>query len=125
MSTTTSITLLPTTSYGTETGNYDGSSASFQSNKVKGDGYYGFSDGLHTAQLRVTGFVGTLQIQASLATDPSSTDWADISSAVLTGDGSTAITDGYFYNFTGNYVWIRANITAFTAGTINSLVVMN
>lgn len=125
MATTTSITLLPTTTFGTETGNYNGSDAAFNSDKVKGDGYYGFGDGVHTVQLRVTNFIGTVQIQASLVTDPADSDFADITTAVLTGDGSTAITNGYFYNFTGNYVWIRAKVTEFTAGTINSVVMMH
>jgi hypothetical protein len=122
MAATTTVTLLPTTTYNTAVGNYDGSSTSFSSDKVKGDGYYGFADGVHTVQLRVTGFPGTVKIQGSLATDPASTEWVDVTGAALAGDGSTLITNSYFYNFTGNYVWIRASVSDFTAGTINSLV---
>ena len=40
-------------------------SASFNGDKVKGDGYYGFSDGVHTVPNRVTSFVGTLKIQGN------------------------------------------------------------
>ena len=62
MPATTSVTLLPTTTFGTEAGNYDGTSAAFNGDKVKGDGYYGFSDGVHTTQTRVTSLVGTVKI---------------------------------------------------------------
>ena len=37
--------------------------------KFKGDGYYGRSDGLHTVQYTVSGFEGTIDIEATLATD--------------------------------------------------------
>jgi len=120
MTATTTVTLIPTTTFGTATGNYDGSSSSFNSDKVKGDGYYGFADGVHTIQTRVTSLVATVKIQATLATDPASTDWVDISS-VVTSDGSTAVTNSYFTNFTGNYTWIRIAVSDFTAGTINNI----
>ncbi len=120
MPATTSTTLLATTTFGTSSGNYDGSSLTFNGDKVKGDGYYGFSDGVHTVQTRVTAFVGTLKIQGSLQKDPANTDWVDINNIVI-GDGSTAITDSYFNNFTGNFVWIRVTVSDFTAGNINNI----
>ena len=139
MATTTTVTLLPTTTFGTSTGNYDGSSASFSSDKVKGDGYYGFSDGLHTVSWRVVDFVGTVKIQGSLAKDPAETDWVAIDlreadgNFSATADGlisevtttsqvyTTATTENRVYNIKGNFVWIRANISGFTAGTINTI----
>ena len=122
MTATTTITMIPSTSFGSAMGNYDGTSTSFESDNSKGDGYYGFSDGVHTAQVRVTGFPGTVKFQGSLATTPTSTDWVDIAGAALAGDGSSLITNSYIYNFTGNYVWIRASITNFTAGSINTIL---
>ena len=118
MPATTSVTLLPTTAFGSSVGNYDGSAAAFDSDKVEGDGYYGFSDGVHTVQTRVTSLVGTIKIQGTLVKDPASTDWVNIAT-ILTSDGSTAISNSYFNNFTGNFVWIRVNVTNFTDGTIN------
>lgn len=120
MPATTSTTLLVTTSFGTSVGNYDGSSTSFNSDKVKGDGYYGFSDGVHTVQTRVSSFVGTLKVQGTLVKDPANTDWVDIDNIVI-GDGSTAITNSFFNNFTGNFVWIRIAVSDFTAGNINNV----
>ena len=143
MPATTSTTLLATTTFGTSAGNYDGSSTSFNGDKVKGDGYYGFSDGVHTVQTRVTAFVGTLKIQGSLQKDPASTDWVDINlreadgSYSATADGlisevttlsqqyTTATSESRVYNLKGNFVWIRANISSFTAGTINTVQLAN
>ena len=120
MPATTTVTLLTTTTFGTSAGNYDGSSATFDSDKVKGDGYYGFADGVHTIQTRVTSLIATVKIQGTLATDPASTDWVDVAT-IITCDGSSAITNSYFNNFTGNYTWLRIAVSAFTAGTINSI----
>ena len=121
MAAITTTTLLATTTVGSETGNYDGSATSFNSDKVKGDGYYGFADGVHTVQSRVTALIATVKLQATLATTPTDADWVDIES-IVNGDGSTAITNGYLTNFTGNYVWIRVAVTNFTSGTINTVL---
>ena len=120
MPATTSVTLLATTAFGNEIGNYDGSSSSFNSDKVKGDGYYGFSDGVHTVQTRVTSLIGTVKLQGTLQKTPASTDWVDIAS-IVTSDGSSAVTNSYFNNFTGNFVWVRVAVSDFTAGTINNI----
>ena len=120
MPATNSVTLIPTTTIGSSAGNYDGSSASFNGDKVKGDGYYGFSDGVHTVQTRVTSLVGTIKIQGSLKKDPADTDWVDVVT-VNDSDGSTAITNSFLNNFTGNFVWIRVAVSSFTAGTINNI----
>jgi len=117
---TTSVTLLPTTAFGSASGNYDGSAAAFNSDKVKGDGYYGFSDGVHTVQTRVTSLVGTIKIQGTLVKDPADTDFVDIVT-VNESDGSTAVTNSFLNNFTGNFVWIRIAVSAFTAGSINNI----
>ena len=120
MPATTSTTLLVTTAHGTSAGNYDGSATAFNSDKVKGDGYYGFSDGVHTVQTRVTSLIGTVKIQGTLQKAPTSTDWVDIAS-VVTSDGSSAVTNSYLNNFTGNFVWVRIAVSDFTAGTINNV----
>jgi hypothetical protein len=120
MPATTSVTLLATTTFGTESGNYDGTATAFNSNDFKGDGYYGFSDGVHTVQTRVTSLIGTVKIQGTLQKAPTSTDWVDIAS-VVTSDGSSAVTNSYLNNFTGNFVWVRIAVSDFTAGTINNV----
>ena len=104
--------------------------------KFKGDGYYGRSDGLHTIQVNLAGFLGDVQLQGTLAVDPTADDWF----TVRLGSGQTIDTTGKIfnaitskleytdnetssktYNFTGNYVWIRVKISNWTDGTVNSI----
>lgn len=114
------VTLIPTTSYGTPNGTYDGVSATWYSDKSASDGYFGYTDGLHTIAVFPNGFVGTVTFQGSLATDPGTSDWVDIPGVTI-GNGSTAVNDAETHNFTGNFVWIRAKVSSFTAGTITKV----
>lgn len=115
--------------------------------KFKGDGYYSRDDGLHTVQISLTNFVGTIEIEATLGVDPEDpfytncndgTDWSPVlvEKAVCVsttglwqteivpfkleynGDPETSIK---VYNFIGNYTWIRAYITEWVGGTINNI----
>ena len=123
----TATTLIPSTTNGTATGNYDGSSTWFFSDAAKGDGFYGYSDGLHTASWQLTDFTGKITIEASLVETPVSTDWFDVTLVDPAGTASGTIqtytteSSHKAYNFTGNFVNVRASITDFTAGTINKL----
>ena len=88
--------------------------------KFKGDGYYGRSDGFHTVQYNITGFVGTVAIQATLATDPVDADWFTVYTQTYPVVNDEGTTTSVITNFTGNYVWVRAVIT-YTDGTVNSI----
>jgi len=111
----------------------------YTSDRIKGDGYFGNSDGLHTVFWSVAGFIGTIEMQGTLASEPTESDWATI---VLTQPGNkfyidttglvttagidstryTIETDtSKSYNFTGNFVWIRARISEFTQGVMNGI----
>ena len=96
----------------------DSTSVDRNSNPQKGDGYYGRSDGFHTVQYDVAGFSGSIDIQATLAINPTSNDWFTVTGTNLT---SVIDTVTHMYNFTGNYVWVRVNITNWSAGTVNSI----
>ena len=87
---------------------------------LKGDGFFNYSDGLHTVAHYLAGFIGLLEVQGALTDDPVEADWVTI--AIGTRDGrSVPITEDASYNFTGNFVWIRARVTEFTAGTITKI----
>lgn len=85
----------------------------YVSSKVKGDGYYGNSDGLHTVMYTATSdFHGTVTMQASLATDPAESDWFfvnGVSVAYTPFDVRTTSTVD-ISNFTGNFVWVRGHV---------------
>jgi len=99
----------------------DSTEVTVTGDNFKGDGYYGRSDGFHTVQYTLTGFVGTVNIQATLASNPETTDWFTVYSTTYPTSGDESVTASKVTNFTGNYVWIRAVVT-YTDGTINSIV---
>ena len=112
-------------------------SATLQGEKAKGDAYFGANDGLHTIAIQLNDFIGTIKIQGSLATDPQETDWFDISlSSGATGVDTTGkIADALVtslpyalpetsmksYNATGNFVWLRVDVSNWTGGTISRI----
>jgi len=105
--------------------------------KYKGDGYYGRSDGFHTVQYNLTGFIGQIRIQGTLAIDPGDDDWFTVelgtgnssvdTTGLITAQNITSVeytsvtTNTKNYNFTGNYVWVRAYVSNWTDGTVNSI----
>jgi hypothetical protein len=120
----------------------------FFSDPVKGEGYYSNTDGIHTVQIHVNNFIGTIELQGSLATQPLENDWfpivvgsnnlnvIDPDPIDLTLDTtglifgiSNIISLNYIletssvssYNFKGNYVWIRAKISNFSQGYVGSI----
>ena len=89
--------------------------------KYKGDGYYGRSDGFHTVQYTLDGFLGTVNIQATLAIDPNEDDWFTVYTHEYTVYADEGVTGSYITNFVGNCVWIRT-VIEYTDGTVNSVV---
>ena len=115
----------------------DSSIQSVTGEKYRGDGYYGRSDGFHTAQFNITGFIGKIEMQGTLAVDPVESDWftIELGTGTQTVDTTGLIveqginfveytestTNVKSYNFTGNYVWVRAKVSNWTDGTVNSI----
>lgn len=118
---TTTLQLLPTTTYGTPSGNYDGSSQAFAGVPQIAANYYGGTGQLQTVAFFFNGFQGRIRIQASLATTPTSdSDWFDVSTYDATG---SAVTTNFSRNIDGNFAWMRAAVADFTAGTISKITV--
>ena len=97
------------------------------SDKMKGDGYHGFTDGLHTVSYKIDDFIGDITIQGSLETIPGHNDWFDIHGSTrqypslvgvnVQGQTQTAghnETNGF--NFIGNFVWIRVKLFNYEMG---------
>jgi hypothetical protein len=114
----TTETILDTTTYGIASGNYDGSSNDFNSNAVIAVNYYAGQGSIQTVTIQVTGFDGKIVLQASLNDTVESAKWFDVYEY---GHDSSPRTDYHPVSLTGNFVWMRANITNFDAGTINSI----
>ena len=98
----------------------------FISQKEKGDGYYGSTTGLHTVQYTCTpDFVGTVTMQATLATAPQETDWFTVNDTAFSmtsyqaqSQNTSTVTINNFY---GNFVWIRG-IVAMDDGAVQSIL---
>lgn len=107
------------------------------SEPVRGEGYFGGGDGLHTVQYDIYDFIGRIEMQGTLASSPVSTDWftVELGTNTLSVDTtglisennityvqySTATTSVKAYNFKGNYIWVRAKVSEWTEGTVNSI----
>ena len=119
---TTTLQLLPTTTYGTPSGNYDGSSLDFAGVPQKAANYYGGFGSLQTIAFFLEHFYGTIQIEASLESNPSTDqDWFRVDQLSTIDDSSldsSLTTINISHNITGNFTWIRARVLNFDNGTI-------
>jgi hypothetical protein len=108
--------ILPNTVYGVPSCTYDGSSLDFFSEGVRGAGYYrGYYGAIQTIFISVNGFIGTIQLQATLGNTDEESVFFDID-APFTGVGGT--TGTFPITVVGNFTWIRAEVKNFTSGTI-------
>jgi hypothetical protein len=117
---TTTLQLLPTTTHGTPSGNYDGSSEDWSGEQQQAANYYGGFGDLQTVAYFLLNFQGRIRIQATLDQQPSSdAAWFNVEDF---DSVDSATTDNFSRNITGNFVWIRARVEDFTAGTITKLM---
>jgi hypothetical protein len=129
-----SVIILPSSSHSA-----DSTNTPLVGEKFKGAGFYGLGTGYHTVQIQLTSFSGIIKIQGTLATNPSPNDWIDINLkeeeslsvdttglispvSVLDFISLTNSTINRIYNFSGNFVWIRVNISTWTDGQINKIM---
>lgn len=111
----TTLSLLATTTVGTPSGNYDGSTQDFYGDPQRAVNYYAGQGSIQTVFIRVTNFEGIITVQATLDDDPDQARWVD----TYTYDhASSSITDYHPVTVTGNYTFMRVAITEFQAGTI-------
>lgn len=116
---TTTLQLLPTTTYGTPSGNYDGSSEDWSGDRQQAANYYGGFGDLQTIAYYLNGFQGLIKIEATLDADPTTdSQWFKVSEFDST---SAATTNNFSVNISGNFVWIRANVEQFSAGSITKV----
>jgi hypothetical protein len=116
MSQTTALNLLPQTI------------AVVTGDKQPGVSYYTSGKTLQTITWKLTAFLGTVVIQASLSENPTTdAEWFPIYNLVCTpgnnNGGTILIPAVSFVNITGNFAWVRAKVTTYTSGTINYIKV--
>jgi hypothetical protein len=117
MAQTTTLTLMPTTPAPGVT------AVSKVGDKQQAAGYYVAGRDTNTIIWNLqNSFNATVKIQASLVTNPSGLDWFDVYTITANPSNVGPPQSGY-YNLRGNYVWLRVNITNWTAGSITQIVV--
>lgn len=116
---TTALQLLPSTSYGTPSGNYDGSSQDFDGVPAKAANYHGGIGGLQTVAFFLNQFQGRIQIEATLDSAPDGHNWFRVHEF---DSAQTGTTSNFSTNLVGNFTWIRAQVTDFDAGTIQKVM---
>lgn len=114
----TSLPLLPTTVYGTPSGNYDGSSPTFVGNAVPAANYYAGQGTVQTLSYNVSNLIAVITVQATLQDNSPQSAWFDIDSY---GNANVATSGTRANSVMGNFTYLRALVTDFTAGNITSV----
>ena len=121
---TQTLQLLPYTDYGTDSGNYDGSSQLFSGDKQKAAGYSSSTGTLQSVGIFTEDFIGTLKVQATIDTTIVASSWFDV--YTLEGDGSSANDStarfwNEIQNITGKFTWMCVTVSDFSQGTIHKV----
>ena len=98
-----------------------GSTMNLTTDKVEGDSYYGYSDGMHTIAIQYAAFKGRITIQGTLSLTPTDADYFPIQVAGGTSvsvggfktypvSGSDGFTGTEAYNVQGNFTFLRVKI---------------
>jgi hypothetical protein len=98
------------------------------SNTVQAVGYYRGYGAIQTITCDVAGLVGDVRYQATISEDPATLAWFTLDDSfehphTVSGTVAAPLTGVDTYTVIGNFVWLRAVITDFTAGTINTIQV--
>lgn len=109
------------------------------SEPVKAAGLSPKAGGFQTMQIQTTNFTGNIVIEASLSRDSSSGPWVSIPlTNTITGDSDEQLVfhnnlsvvgtpnfisnnTNTFYTITGQYAWLRANVSNISDGILSSI----
>lgn len=111
----TTQTLVPALRYGVPSGQYAGGNT-YVGNAVPAANYYGGQGSIQTVLFDVARFQGNISIEATLNDLQDSAPWFEI--ANLVAANVTSVTSN---TAVGNFTWLRATITNFAAGNVNTV----
>ena len=117
----TTLILLPQTAY-VNSGN--GASYTVTGNTQPAAAYYLGNRDLQTVNFQLNQVTGNIVIQASLATNPSDSDWFDVykfqanQGAPANTPTNIASNAATYTNIQGNFVYMRAQVQDFAYGTV-------
>ena len=121
MSQTTTLILLPQTSY-LNPGN--GAPYTVTGNSQPAAAYYLGNQNLQTVNINLSNCTGNIRLEATLASSPSENDWFKVYEFIANA-GAPANSEPWinsnastYTNITGNFVYMRAKIVDFDSGTV-------
>jgi len=115
----TTQTLIPFLQFGNVSGNYAGGNT-YVGNAVPAANYYGGQGAIQTIMANVAGFQGNISIQATLNDLQETAPWFEIANVIASGNAVSQVTSN---TITGNFTWIQAVISDFSAGNVNIVTV--
>jgi hypothetical protein len=115
MSQTTTLILLPQTTYN---GGGTANIYTVTGNTQPAAAYYLGNQDLQTISYSFTNVTGNLEIEATLASSPTSGDWFKVYELEADNNSNTNSTLTSYQNITGNFVYIRAKVADFANGVV-------
>jgi hypothetical protein len=115
MSQTSTLILLPQTTYN---GGGTANIYTVTGNTQPAAAYYLGNQDLQTISYSFTNVTGNLEIEATLASSPTSDDWFKVYEVEADNNSNTNSTINAYQNITGNFVYIRAKLVNFSSGVI-------
>jgi hypothetical protein len=114
----TTLTLVPTLQYGTANGSYAGGNV-YVSNAFPAANYYGGQGAIQTLLFNVNAFQGNISIRATLNDLAESAPYFEIANVIASANVSgNAITQVTSNTVVGNFTWLQATVTDFSAGNV-------
>jgi hypothetical protein len=118
MSQTTTLILLPQTTYNANTDNC-ATSYTVVGDKQPAASYYLGNKCLQTVTYLFENVTGNLVIDATLATSPSEKDWFKVFELAANSIANTNSNVSSYTNINGNFVYMRAKIVNFSTGIVS------
>ena len=121
MSQTTTLILIPQVSY-QNPGN--GAPYTLTGNSQPAAAYYLGNKDLQTVSLKLLGATGNIVVEASLASQPTDTEWFRVyefeanANAPANTEPQLASNASVYTNIEGNFVYLRAKVEDFQGGTV-------
>lgn len=115
MSQTTTLILLPQTTWSSNVAN--GNSYTVTGNSQPAASYVITPKALQTVNVNLNNVHGNIVIQATLATSPGESDWFKVYE--LVADSNANANASTYNNIEGSYVYMRAKVEDFSQGVVN------
>ncbi len=117
MSQSTTLILLPQTTYSASVNNSNPYTVT--GNSQPAAAYYIANRDLQTVNVNLTGVTGNVVIEATLASSPGAADWFKVYELAANNTANVNNNATLYTNIDGNFVYMRAKVVDFAEGIVN------